>query len=261
MEREAIDVSLARGRTRGYPQRRARRRMGRFQRKLRRRRRRTMEPRSRRTRSPRRRVHRRRGRPVPKRRRRPGRMERSASVPGAGAKREPARPAGRGFSMGRGRGAAGFGGAGVGAGVGASAAGFLDGLPRRAPPRVKDGQGFVSALSGGIPPAPNFADAPVRHGPVRYKYSANDLLGRLGQLRAATGGTLPLPSAVDPDSVPLRTVKPAIRCGNSPWRARERRAPGASGSARAASARHPRRHRAARLRRRRRSGRSSRRAR
>ena len=143
----------------------------------------------------------------------PGGWNDPVPVPGAGAKREPARPAGRGFSMGRGRGAGGFGGAGVGAGVGASAAGFLDGLPRRAPPRVKDGQGFVSALSGGIPPAPNFADAPVRHGPVRYKYSANDLLGRLGQLRAATGGTLPLPSAVDPDSVPLRTVKP----GDQMW--------------------------------------------
>ena len=134
-------------------------------------------------------------------------------VPGTGAKREPARPAGRGFSMGRGRGAGGFGGAGVGAGVGASAAGFLDGLPRRAPSRVEDGQGFVSALSGGIPPAPNFADTIVRHGPVRYKYSANDLLGRLGQLRAANGGTLPLPPAVDPDSVPLRAVKP----GDQMW--------------------------------------------
>ena len=146
----------------------------------------------------------------------PGGWNDPVPVPGAGAKREPARPAGRGFSMGRGRGAGGFGGAGAGVGgvgVGAGAGGFLDGFTRRAPSRVEDGQGFVSALSGGIPPAPNFADAIVRHGPVRYKYSANDLLGRLGQLRAATGGTLPLPPAVDPDSVPLRTVKP----GDQMW--------------------------------------------
>ena len=95
----------------------------------------------------------------------PGGWNDPVPVPGAGAKREPARPAGRGFSMGRGRGAGGFGGAGVGAGVGASAAGFLDGLPRRAPPRVKDGQDSSPRSPAGSPPrltsrTPPFATVP-----------------------------------------------------------------------------------------------------
>ena len=42
---------------------------------------------------------------------------------------------------------------------------------------------------------------PVRHGPVRYKYSANDLIMRVRQMEKMTGGELPLPPGVDPDSV------------------------------------------------------------
>jgi hypothetical protein len=139
---------------------------------------------------------------------------------GAGARAEPARPdGGRGFSVGRGRGG-GFGGA---AGRGAYLS-FGAGAPRPGePPRVGlggivlgggggGGGGFGgapvlrTALSGGVP-AP--AEPIQRHGPVRFKYTHAELRS----FRAALGAGAALPNSVDPDSVPLTTVKP----GDAMW--------------------------------------------
>ena len=138
-----------------------------------------------------------------------------------GARAEPARPdGGRGFSVGRGRGG-GFGGA---AGRGAYLS-FGAGAPRPGePPRVGlggivlggggggGGGGFGgapvlrTALSGGVP-AP--AEPIQRHGPVRFKYTHAELRS----FRAALGAGAALPNSVDPDSVPLTTVKP----GDAMW--------------------------------------------
>ena len=151
---------------------------------------------------------------------------------GAGARMEPARPdGGRGFSVGRGRGG-GFGGAkntftsaGRGAyggpqgGAGAPLA-FGGGAPRLGEQPVRVGLGGIvlggdqgqggaplrTALSGGVP-AP--AEPIRRHGPVRFKYTHAELRS----LRAALGAGAALPATVDPDSVPVTTVKP----GDAMW--------------------------------------------
>ena len=144
--------------------------------------------------------------------------------PGAAAGRrgQPTRPGGRGFAMGRGRGglggSSGFGGNAFGApnpsvGIGRGAGGqrhggdgvlgggggelFFDSFNKRAQSRFED------ALERNEQPVEI-----VRHGPVRYKYSAQDLRHRLRQLQQMVQGALPVPAGVDPDSVPLRTVKP-----------------------------------------------------
>ena len=142
---------------------------------------------------------------------------------GGGGKKEPSRPAaGRGFSMGRGRGLSFGGGGGAGGsipGAGASSSEFFEGFNKRARGRYDDAAaapatsllvppGGPGPGGGGLTSVP--APATIeRHGPVRYKYNATDLIERMRALEAACGGAgLPLPPNVDPESVPLRVVKP-----------------------------------------------------
>ena len=198
----------------------------------------------------------------------------AASVSGVGGKsREPARPNGRGFSLGRGRGAGGvplggaFGGptppagqarpgfgfgavsapgapvsssaathphpgGGFGAGAGAPLGGpssFLDGFNRRAQSRFGFGDGTAENAHAQnqqnqqnqnptpTPMPPHDAhhqgayDQPTRRGPARYRYGAAELFARARAL--AEAGRLAPPASLDPDSVPLVTVKP----GDAMW--------------------------------------------
>ena len=156
----------------------------------------------------------------------------SAPAPsrGAGVRAEPARPdGGRGFSVGRGRGG-GFGAAGT-ARTFAFASGAGAPRPQTESPRVGLGGvvlggGGGGGGGGGLGPHPQFGGGPVlrtalsggvpapaepiqRHGPVRFKYTHAELRS----LRAALGAGAALPAPVDPDSVPLATVKP----GDAMW--------------------------------------------
>ena len=73
-------------------------------------------------------------------------------------------------------------------------------------PQFGGGPVLRTALSGGVP-AP--AEPIQRHGPVRFKYTHAELRS----LGAALGAGAALPAPVDPDSVPLSTVKP----GDAMW--------------------------------------------
>ena len=134
---------------------------------------------------------------------------------------EPARPSGgRGFVMGRGRGMGGqhFGGPPMLGGAGVPQMGNhfgLGGIPLAGGVPIPSGfhtQGMGTprtGLSAGVPhPTPPPAEPIKRHGPVRFAYSHSELR----DVRAR-GGSFPLPHNVDPDSVPLVTVKP----GDATW--------------------------------------------
>ena len=136
---------------------------------------------------------------------------------------EPSRPTGgKGFSMGRGRGGGGgfhhqtpgagapqmgshFGGPSERVGLG----GIVLGSGAPGGYHNQNGAPIRTALSGGVPPLPQPAEPIKRHGPVKFKYSHGDLRS----VRSVLGQSAPLPQNVDPDSVPLVTVKP----GDAMW--------------------------------------------
>jgi hypothetical protein len=95
---------------------------------------------------------------------------------------------------------------------------FFDSFNKRAQSRFEDAPDRLSLHGGGganSAPGGRLAtdvstppDDITRHGRVRHKYSATDLLARLRQMLGMKKGVLPLPRNVDADSVPLRTVQP-----------------------------------------------------
>ena len=73
------------------------------------------------------------------------------------------------------------------------------------------GGGLGAPIGFGASPAVHATDEPkVRHGPVKYAYTREDLVSMLERLAAASGmnGELPHPpDGIDPETVPLKTVK------------------------------------------------------
>ena len=143
--------------------------------------------------------------PGSRRRRRPGRMNDPSPSPARAPSANPRGPPGAGSPWAAVEARA-DSAARVSARVSARAPPVFGGLPRRAPPASKtDGDSSPRSPAGS--PAPHFADAPVRTVPCDT--STRRMISSVGWVsRAATKRDASASPAVDPDSVPLRTVKP-----------------------------------------------------